>query len=525
MISSDSPGHITFPKGFTAPNYNLSLICLLLVKAAAILFVIFQAGIGLGPDEAQYWLWSEDLSWGYYSKPPGIAWEIFLGTSLFGSTELGVRFGAILLGFGIPLSVYLLAHCCGLKHGTAFWAGAIMAFAPIGIIASFIATTDAGYILFWTLAAAAVAYKLQRNQEPYYSLVGLLILFGALFKWTIYVFWFVILVYSYFQPRLRTLKLIPGILISLLGLLPSLYWNMAHGWVTFRHVGTQIAGGQQAWFHGNFFDFIGAQIALLSPVFFVLLILAYIDLWRKWKTVSQSIQFCAVATSAIFVYWIFSLFMKMQGNWCAFAYPTGVVLICWYACEQIQSGRPWLFFGSLLSIGLTAFVVSVPSMQSTGIPSWVHIPAKWNPFRYNVGWSNLKRSLKEMGFNPKEHYLVSNRYQISSLGSFYSEGQKRALYLNLDRVRKNQFDFWPGLEAIGPNAIGFFLEVIYEPKTEDQLAAHALQVEDRLRTYYRNVQYLGAKSLFKVYGQTVKWVQVFQCEDFLGEPLPTSSQY
>lgn len=524
-MPSDAPGNITFPKGFTAPNYNLSLICLLLVKAAAILFVIFQAGIGLGPDEAQYWLWSEDLSWGYYSKPPGIAWEIFFGTSLFGSTEFGVRFGAMMLGFGIPLSVYLLAHCCGLKHGTAFWAGAIMAFAPIGIIASFIATTDAGYIFFWTLAAAAMAYKLQRNQKPFYSLIGLLILFGALFKWTIYIFWIVVLVYGYFQPKVRSLKIIPGILISLLGFLPSIYWNMTHQWATFRHVCTQIAGGQGSWFHGNFFDFIGAQIALLSPVFFALLILAYVDLWRKWKTVSRAIQFCAVATCAIFVYWIFSLFMKMQGNWCAFAYPTAVVIICWYACEQIMVGRPWLFFGSLLSIGLTAFVLSIPSMQSQGIPTWIQISAKWNPFRHNVGWANLKGSLKEMGYDPKEHYLVSSRYQISSLASFYSEKQKRALYLNLDRMRKNQFDFWPGLETVNGGKIGFFLEILGEPMTEEQLIAHADQVEKRLSVYFREVQYLGARSLFKVYGQTTKWVQVFQCEEFLGEHPPAATQY
>ena len=45
-------------------------------------------------------------------------------------------------------------------------------------------------------------------------------------------------------------------------------------------------------------------------------------------------------------------------------------------------------------------------MQSTGTPSWVYIPPKWNPFRYNVGWVNLKNSLKEMGYDPKEHYLV-----------------------------------------------------------------------------------------------------------------------
>ena len=42
-----------------------------------------------------------------------------------------------------------------------------MAFAPIGIVASLIATTDAGYILFWILAAAALTYQLQHREKTF----------------------------------------------------------------------------------------------------------------------------------------------------------------------------------------------------------------------------------------------------------------------------------------------------------------------------------------------------------------------
>ena len=33
-------------------------------------------------DEAQYWLWSQHLDFGYYSKPPMIAWVIRAATAL-----------------------------------------------------------------------------------------------------------------------------------------------------------------------------------------------------------------------------------------------------------------------------------------------------------------------------------------------------------------------------------------------------------------------------------------------------------
>ena len=41
------------------------------------LAALFATPLELYPDEAQYWLWSRTLDWGYYSKPPMIAWLIW----------------------------------------------------------------------------------------------------------------------------------------------------------------------------------------------------------------------------------------------------------------------------------------------------------------------------------------------------------------------------------------------------------------------------------------------------------------
>jgi len=39
-------------------------------------------GAGLFVDEAQYWDWSRDLAWGYFSKPPVLAALIRVSTAL-----------------------------------------------------------------------------------------------------------------------------------------------------------------------------------------------------------------------------------------------------------------------------------------------------------------------------------------------------------------------------------------------------------------------------------------------------------
>ncbi|MGP1275638.1 MAG: glycosyltransferase family 39 protein, partial [Caulobacterales bacterium] len=60
------------------------------------------AGLVLNPsslyaDETQYWVWSRDLDWGYFSKPPLIAWIIAGTTALFGDSDWAIRLAAPIL--------------------------------------------------------------------------------------------------------------------------------------------------------------------------------------------------------------------------------------------------------------------------------------------------------------------------------------------------------------------------------------------------------------------------------------------
>ena len=48
------------------------VLILFLQKLIALNFTNFN----LFGDEAQYWLWSQDLDYGYFSKPPLLAWVI-----------------------------------------------------------------------------------------------------------------------------------------------------------------------------------------------------------------------------------------------------------------------------------------------------------------------------------------------------------------------------------------------------------------------------------------------------------------
>ena len=76
------------PLGLPAFQATLLLVGLLTGLRIALLF---SADHNLGPDEAQYWSWAKDLDFGYFSKPPMIAWIIAATTAVFGFRNLASK--------------------------------------------------------------------------------------------------------------------------------------------------------------------------------------------------------------------------------------------------------------------------------------------------------------------------------------------------------------------------------------------------------------------------------------------------
>lgn len=497
----------------------LNFFLVFLVLKAVVLGVLICCGaIHLAPDEAQYWTWSQALDWGYYSKPPAIAWQIRLTTAIFGNTEFGVRFGALLIGFLLPCVVYFSARAMTLSLRIAFWAGMLTAFSPLGIFLSFAATTDGGSILFFTLAMATLAIGIQRPQGPSYLLIGLWIFCGALFKWVAFVAWPLIFVFLFFYPNLRKKSLIWGLLISCLALFPSLYWNVSHDFATFKHVGGNIVQGSEKK-SGNVFDFTLAQIGLLSPVYAIFLIAGLFAIFRKEHRSFRPLVICAGVTSAVLIYIVFSFFQKMQPNWALYLYPIGFVVAAWWACGK-QTASKWLPIGTCLSVLFVAVALAIPWMQSKG---YFQIPYKANPFRQNLGWDRIATILFQAGYHPDEHFLFADKYQTTSLLSFYGPAQQRAYFFNLGQQRKNQFLYWPGMQEYEVGQTGIF--VVFENVNEQDLPWFETHYTERLSPYFSHVEYLGSYPLFTANGKSVKFALLFRVENYNGRIPKTLEKY
>lgn len=496
-------------------KYGLKLLYILILKAILMGWIIEFSSIGLSPDEAQYWTWSQSLDIGYYSKPPGISWGIFLGTSLFSNTLFGIRFYSLLIGFFLPIATYLLGKAAGLKNESAFYSSLMMAFSPIGFAASFFATTDGSLVLFWVIATFIFLFGFRNQSGPNYYFLGIVLAIGGLFKWPIYLFW----IFPILLKRFWNHSLFYGILISFLGLVPSFIWNFQHDFATFRHVfatvyvnhGHQISENRVV--QGNFFDFLGAQVGLISPIFFVLVVIASIYLIKNFKKQNDQIKFCFISSIPILMTFAFvAIFKKMQGNWAVFVYPAAFVMTAYIFLEVMKKGKRWIQFGILFSILLTLFVVFVPKLQIMGF----NIPYRLNPFKHNVGWDRLENVLKNSGYHNEEAFLFADKYQITSLLSFYGENKKRAYFFNLDGIRKNQFSYWPSMKDQEIGKTGYFVVVENLPQLELQKDKIIKTYLERLSLYFDKVEFLGVQSLYEVSGKMSKGAFIFKCEDYRG---------
>ena len=65
------------------------------------IFALYISPLELSVDEAQYWDWSNNIEFGYFSKPPLIAWLISITTSMFGNDEWSVRIFSPIITFWI----------------------------------------------------------------------------------------------------------------------------------------------------------------------------------------------------------------------------------------------------------------------------------------------------------------------------------------------------------------------------------------------------------------------------------------
>lgn len=421
------------------------------------LLVLAVIPLDLSGDEAYYWEWGRHLDWGYFSKPPGIAWLMALAGWIGGDTTFGVRLFAALLGTGSLAFMFLLALRL---YGPAVAMITAIAFVanPANAALNFTLTIDAPLMFFWTLALLAFWQFIQPGARSgkWGGLLLLALTGGLLSKQMMLVFHplavLFLIVSKDYRSQLRRPALWGVMLGSLVALLPPLWWNLRNEWITVHHTlhhfesGT-VSPGRQA---GRFLEYVGSQFGIITPVIYVLLMALVVAAIGRWRRLGDRERFLwLLGGPALLVILLLGLRQRINPNWPAVFYASTLVLVVAWAAGQwsleLKLDR-WrrvfapglkLGIGCAVTVYLVAFALSLGLMKLPGL----------DPTARLRGWSQLARDVDAVrrerpGGRDLPIITQGHRFLTSEL-AFHLPDQPRVYLFNSqpDRIA-SQYDLW-----------------------------------------------------------------------------------
>ena len=185
-----------------------------------------------------------------------------------------------------------------------------------------------------------------------------------------------------------------------------------------------------------------------------------------------------------------------------FAYSYAVIILAWYFVDHINQ-HIWLKAGLFISVLFLLFVFLTPSLAGNFSKS---------PFKHNLGWPELNQLLKKLEFDENRNFLISDKYQISSISSFYNPAKKLSYFLNLRGSRRNQFCYWPSYQLAEKDKVGYFLWVENQPYLDKELLPAEQFYVSELPKYFETVEKLGFFPLITEKKRVVKGVLIFKCQ-------------
>jgi 4-amino-4-deoxy-L-arabinose transferase-like glycosyltransferase len=364
-------------------SYPVGMLFWVAAITAARLVWLAVRPTDLYPDEAQYWFWAKHLAWGYYSKPPLVAWLIALSTGLFGDGEFAVRLSAPILHAGTAFLVYLIAARL-YEPRIGFWSALAYATLPGVSVSGFIMSTDAPLMLCWAVALYAFIRAREDDGWRWWIVAGIAAGFGLLAKYAM-AYWLVSalgLVVSVRAERRHLPGLAVAIAVALALYSPNLGWNWGNGFVSYLHTRDNAGIGGPLFHPGAFLEFLGSQFGVFGPLFLAGLIALMLQ--PRVLTDQRARLLAAFALPTLAIMLVVSLLSRAEPNWAAPAYVSATVLVVAWAFQR--GWRAAVLFS--IALNAAAAIVLFTGYQ-TVTALGVELPEHYDPLHRLRGWHEL----------------------------------------------------------------------------------------------------------------------------------------
>ena len=382
--------------------------------------------VGLYFDEAQYWMWSQTFDWGYFTKPPLIAWVIGATTALTGSdAEWAIRLGAPIAHALAAIALFALGRS---MYGAwaGFWAGVGYLTIPGVVFSANIISTDALLLPLWSLALFSMWRLVVTRSWVWAIALGLFVGVGALAKYAMLYFILCTAMAARWMPSLRTAlgsgRGIVAFLIVLAVLAPNIWWNYEHGFATARHTASNARFDASDMFNfDELIEFIGGQAGVLGPVIFLVLIGTGFRAWRRSSGLSDEDKFLiSYILPPLLIVSAIAFISRANANWAAVAYP-GALLWVTGSLFATRNGRRWLVAATVINVlmGVGFFYAALDPVMAN----------RFKGMRTAQAWDSTadaiaQRALPQPGEPPFSAVLVDDRATYFELAYYWRNARR-----------------------------------------------------------------------------------------------------
>ena len=390
------------------PKKTIWLIGIAIIVKVALSFLL-----ELGNDEVYYYTYAVQPDWNHFDHPPMVGWMIQLSTlNLNWVSTLSMRLGSILAA---AISTWIVFRIGALIHNErAGWIAALLYTCSIytSIIAGLFIMPDSPQLLFFT---GSIYLMTKWVVKPHlftklnWLVLGLLIGLATLSKVHGLYLWIGFGGFLLFH-QLKTLKqpfLYIAVIITLLALIPILYWNIAYDFITYKfhskrvlHSGIQVASFFQQiageFFYQNPLVYISCLIPLLQ--FKKLKAIFQVQSTSNQKSTSLVSLLLWLSLPLIALFWSISLFNPTLPHWTGPGFIALFLLAGVYWSETSKKLIPnliqWaLGFFVVLVIGFIGLVHVFPIQLGSKSPDNL---GEYNPINDVTGWNQFSAEFKTL---------------------------------------------------------------------------------------------------------------------------------
>lgn len=442
----------TAPRSLTDRRLTLCVAILLALTVVRLIGLVYS-DVDLFFDEAQYWAWSRELAFGYFSKPPLLAWLIAGAEAVCGSSEACIRAPAPVLYFGTALVSYAIAKTL-YDEATAFWAAMLFALSTGVAFSSRIISTDVPLLFFWAIALLAYVRLLRGGDWRWGVLLGVAFGLGMLAKYAMIYFLLGVVAAALIDRDARALLRSPALwhaaAIGGLLLVPNAIWVVQNGFVTLTHVGHNIQGEGAVFSPLRGLEFLAGQFAVFGPVVFGVFLVALIRIGKPDIGRADRLMLCfAIPTLALVTATAFVT--RANANWAAAAVISANILVA----AVLVRRQAWRWIAVSIALGVVAqiaLLVGDANARRLSLP----LLAKPDIYARTMGWRSLGEEVDKLAARVGARTVVAEqRDTVASLLYYQRNSGRTVLSWPASAIPSHHFDLTRRLTAAAPEPVLF----------------------------------------------------------------------